>query len=656
MPGHPAAACLSALPADRMTRYSRGMSANEQSIEHVRILPIHVANKIAAGEVVDRPASVVKELVENALDARARQIDVEITAGGRKLIAVTDDGSGMARDDALLSVERHATSKIHDVDDIERIATLGFRGEALAAVASVSRFRLLTCRAGEPAGTELTIVGGSIQDVRDVGSPPGTRIEVRDLFFNVPARRKFLRSYQTEMAHVRDAFMTQALAHPEVGMSLTIDSRPAHGLAAGGEVADRIRDLFGADYARRLCAVSHESFGVRVHGFVSLPGMNRVDRNEQYFFVNRRATSAPVLHAAVREGYHDSLPRGRQPSVFLFLDIDPSGVDVNVHPTKKEVRFRQPGAVRDAVIAAIRGALRLPGGPRDDAPGGPFMPPGLPDAAPGGETQMRIEDLPPAHAFRYPRMAGAVTLPASGGTDPRDGAGSAGEQAQPGGTGEPVVPARGGEVGGAEPSAGGAAPWSWCRVLGQIGGLYIVLETEDGMVLMDPRAAHERVLFERLMAQARRGDVQSQSLLLPETVPLSPADAARLRKHLDVLQEMGFGVSEFGGGTFLVDAAPVCLGGVSAGEFLREIPGAMDEAGGRGARGRWREEVVAEAACRAAVRSRDKLSLEAIERLVVDLAGTEMPYTSPRGRPTLVFTSLSELHRKFGRSSAYSTR
>jgi len=599
----------------------------------IRVLPTHVINKIAAGEVVERPASVLKELVENALDAGASQIDVEITVGGRKLVAVRDNGSGMNRDDAILSVERHATSKIQDVDDIETIATLGFRGEALAAIASASRFRLLTCRAGETTGTEILITGGKMADVRDAGCPAGTSIEIRDLFFNIPARRKFLRSQETELSHLREMFIVQALSHPVVGMSLKVDGRETCRLAAGSAREDRIRDLFGSDYLRNLKAVDFSAGDLSVRGHVSVPLVSRSDRNEQYIFVNGRATSAPVLNYAIREGYHALIAGDRHPSVFLFLTMNPEEVDVNVHPTKKEVRFRVPGEIRDGVINAIRQALAS-GGLRAGA-AAPAIPAGRSTSRPATEVQLKIEDLPPTRTFLYPRMA---TGPAGAATS---------DDHAPLGTGTAGAPPSADDGGPASSSA--SAPWVWCRVVGQIGGLYVLLETEDGYVVMDPHAAHERVLFERFMSDFINGKLQTQGLLIPDTVELPPRDSLRIRKNIDLFKKMGFGVSEFGGNSFVVDSLPACFSAVPAGPLLVDIARGMDEAGARGAKGRWREEAIAQAACKAAVKARDKLSLGEIERLVVDLARSEMPYTCPHGRPTLIFTSFHDLNRKFGR-------
>ncbi len=619
---------------------------------HVRILPIQVANKIAAGEVVDRPASVVKELVENAFDATATQIDVTITAGGRKLIGVRDDGRGMNRDDALLSIERHATSKISDVDDIEHIATLGFRGEALAAIASVSRFRLETCARGDMVGSEITVTGGTLQDVREVGCPAGTTLEVRDLFFNVPARRKFLRSYQTELFHVRDTFIVQALAHADVGMSLTVDGRETYRLPGNGELIDRLRELFGPDLLRNLQPVNHGTQEIAVTGFISRPSVTRADRNEQYVFVNRRPVAAAQLSYAIREGYEGTLPKGRHPSVFLFVEMDPGLVDVNVHPTKKEVRFRRPSDVRDTIILAVRRALsgerEAVGVPEDTTPGEglpPWMtqPVGVIEQARPVAAPLRIEDLPPTRAFRYPRM------PVMDGAAPaRAPVTAATADHLP--DGEAAAPGAG--VGAARDAVADdtpATPWQWCRVVGQIRSAYVVLETEDGMVLMDPRAAHERVLFERLMAGITHDAVETQSLLIPETVELSPRDAGRLRRHAPTLKAMGIGVADFGGNSFVLDELPACLAATPGAELLADLSRALEEGGSRGGK-QWVTDLLAQAACQAAVRHRQILSQEEIERLVVDLARCEMPYTSPRGRPTLILTSITELNRKFGRT------
>ena len=327
---------------------------------HVRVLPLHVANKIAAGEVVERPASVVKELVENALDAGARKISVSVTQGGRKLIAVQDDGCGMTKDDAVLSLERQATSKIRDVTDIEEIDTLGFRGEAIPSIASVSRFTLTTRRADDDEGTLIQVNAGILAEVRAAGCPPGTLVEVRDLFCNVPARRKFLRSYATEESHVREVFTVHALAHPSVGFSLSVDGRELYRLAPADNLADRIRELFGNEFlANALTLGGNQTVGhsnIHVSGLIEMPNLSTPTRRDQYVFVNGRpATSASIAYA-LREAYQRRAGDTR-PAAVIFIELPPNQVDVNVHPTKREVRFRDNVAVKSAIMEAIVEAL-----------------------------------------------------------------------------------------------------------------------------------------------------------------------------------------------------------------------------------------------------------------------------------------------------------
>ena len=629
---------------------------------HIRLLPVHVANKIAAGEVVERPASVVKELLENAIDAGATRIDVTVTAGGRKLIEVRDNGCGMNRDDALLSIERQATSKIRDVDDIEHIDTLGFRGEAVPSIASVSRFVLKTRRAESDSGTELAIVGGSLQEVREAGVPVGTTVEVRDLFFNVPARRKFLRAFQTEQAHIRSVFTLHALAHPEIGLSLTADGREVTRLPPGATLEERVRDLFGADFCAGLRPVVKTLNGVKVFGFAGLPNQTRTDRSEQYVFINRRPATAPVIAYALREAY-PPLQGDRKPIVLLFLELPPDRVDVNVHPTKREVRFHKPADVREALIQAVGEAIgyRRPAplsGGAESPPPADFRPPApeprpppaglrglVPEAAGRAAPQPSDPAGPPprgpAETFPYPApnpLAEPAPLstflpPPSSVPPPPSGAPSA-----PTGGGLPLF---------AAPETG--SPWRWCRVLGQLAGRYLLLETDGGYVTVDPRAARERVLYERLMEHRAAGETFSQRLLLPETVQLAPADAARLRTYLPVLKEMGFGVEDFGSDHFLIESLPDALHSVSCRELLGNIAHDLESAGARRGSEKWREELVAKAACRAAAGAEAALSDAEAERLVAALAATRMPYTCPRGRPTMVFTSYRELERKFGR-------
>lgn len=639
---------------------------------HIRLLPVHVANKIAAGEVVERPASVVKELMENAIDAKATRIDVVVTAGGRKLIEIRDNGCGMTRDDALMSIERQATSKIRDVDDIEHITTLGFRGEALPSIASVSRFILKTRRAESDAGTELVILGGTLQEVRDAGVPPGTTIEVRDLFFNVPARRKFLRTFQTEQAHIRSMFVIHALAHPCIGMTLTADSRAVYRLVPDSTLAERIRDLFGSDFCTDLREVDYTHGALRVYGFVSLPHQTRTDSSEQYVFINGRPATAPVIAYALREAY-PPLERNRKPIVLLFLELPPEQVDVNVHPTKREVRFHKPAAVREALICAISRALGqtahatsregrdadcvdlaeadASGRENTDDPAMPTGPEPVIAVRPESPACPPVARTVAARAFAYPAAEFAPRFERPVPEAP-SGRGlllfpEREKLAEPGLHPQTVQGVSAPED--ALAYEGSGAPWKWCRILGQLTCGYVLLETNDGYVTLDPKAALERILFEQLMAPHPEGVQFSQPLLLPETIQLPPADAARLRTYLGVLQQMGFGVDAFGRSDhFVVESLPQILGDVQIRELLGNIAHDLEHAGVRRGAEKWREEVIAKAACRTAVR-KSALAPQEVEDLVRKLSVARMPYTCPRGKPTMILTSIRELDRKFGK-------
>ncbi len=622
---------------------------------HIHVLPDHVINQIAAGEVVERPASVLKELLENALDAGATQIDVEVADGGRALVRVSDNGGGMTRDDALLAIERHATSKIQDAADIERIRTMGFRGEALAAIAAVSRFRLQTQPSAGAAGTEITMTGGKIQDVRETGGAPGTVIEVRNLFFNVPARRKFLRSAPTENDHVRRTFITAALARPDAGFSLIADRRRVYALPAQSELAERLRELFPALPFENLRPVRYRRPDLFITGYTGLPAAGRGDRGEQYLYVNGRPAGAPVLYSAIRAGYQGVLPPDRHPVLFLFLELDPGMVDVNVHPTKKEVRFRDSAAARNGVVAALTEALRAEtaGMPPSD---GRALFHGSEQDRPGVDLPamdqflraMQSRHWPGASAAGAPPRPIALPLTAIGGVTPCPG-----KSAAPPDGG---VPAAAGSVRGSTKDAAAGAPWPWYRLLGFVGNRYAVLETDDGLALLDPHAAHERVLYERFRREYQEQKLAVQPLLAAVTVELPPTDAARVRRYLALLQRIGFGIEEFGGNAFVIDAAPACLETGAPEAIIAEIAARLDEAGSPSgaaaladARRAPREEQAMRAACHAAVKASRPLDAMQLDALLEQLIRTAMPYTCPHGRPTLIHISLQELNRKFGR-------
>ncbi len=596
----------------------------------ISLLDDQVINKIAAGEVVERPASVVKECFENAIDAGSTLIEVQIERGGSRAITLIDNGHGMTRDQALLSLERHATSKIKNEADIERIATLGFRGEALAAISSISRFTLTTRPAHQLEGTRIRIEGGKILSCEEAGCPVGTQIEIRDLFYNVPARRKFLRAEQTELNHIRQCILINALAHPTVGIRLTADSRPLYQLHAAGSLADRISALYQPAFLHQLRPIQFTRGDITLTGFTGLPQTGRKDRTDQFIFVNQRPAAAPVIYHAVNEVYHPLIGRGRYPALFLFIQLPPEAVDVNVHPAKKEVRFRHPSPLRDTLIQGLQLALKATPTPADEPtaaptqPNSPTTPP--PQATPPQrEKQQRWEPF-----LVRPETIGKPTTkePAPPHQPTSD--------TKPSPTPKPFPPEQ-------KPQA----PWGWSRVVGQLGGSYIVLETNEGFALMEPRAAHERVLYEKCMHAFQHATIPQQQLLTPETITLPPADANRLQEALPLMEELGFSISSFGGDAFLVDALPIWVQHQPIEPLLLETARALAEGGRQSATREAFADTLIKTACAGAVRTSDTLTDEAIEKLVEDLARTEMPYTSPRGRPTLIFTSYTELERSF---------
>ena len=606
---------------------------------HIRLLPLHVANKIAAGEVVERPASVLKELLENALDAGATRIDITVVAGGRNLVSVRDNGCGMTRDDALLSLERQATSKIRDVDDIEHIDTLGFRGEAIPSIAAVSRFTLVTRRADDESGTRLVVNAGTLAEVADCGAPPGTCVEVRDLFCNVPARRKFLRAFATEEGHIRSVFTVHALAHPDIGFSLTLDGRETYRFAPGATLEERIRDLFGAPFAESLVPVANPPDGngssVSIHGYIERPDASALLRHDQFTFVNGRPSTAPVISYAIRE----ACPRARaeaRPATILFIDLPPEQVDVNVHPAKREVRFRRPADVREALISAISTALTTPNAPQDstdlDAPTAPQAP--SDPTAPQVPTDLK-SPAPTPTPFTIPFATPPLPIQQSLPRQPSQSLPSPQADSQPLASNPPE---------GAALQSTPTSLWRWFTILAETATGYLLLETDRGIVTLNPRAARERIAFERLLA---RRTAISQPLLLPETVHLPPSDSARIRTFLAELEAMGFAIEEFGRDVWKLDAVPDLAAGLAAQDLLATIAADIAEAGAKRGGTRWRDELVARSLARSYAGANVKLTREGASKLVEELAATSQPYICPRGKPIMIFTANSELSRKF---------
>jgi len=603
----------------------------------IRLLPEIVASQVAAGEVVERPASVVKELIENSLDAGAQKIDIMIRRGGISLLRVIDDGCGMDRDDALLSLERHATSKIRSAADLQAVATLGFRGEALPSIASVSRFRLTTRETDAIAGTEVIINGGKLEVVRDGGEAPGTQVEVRSLFYNLPARRKFLRSENTESRNIEHQIHLQAIGHSEIAFSLLRDDRVLFRLPSAATLGDRIRDLYGVELLERLVEVNGTpSRKSRISGFIGQAGLSRQTKAQQLVFVNGRAIESSLITAAVREGYHTALMKGQYPVTFLFLELDPATVDVNVHPAKREVRFRDPRGVREEIVRCIQQTLQ---GRRAEWQEKFRAPISSQTAVAGKATPdltLRPEVSAPEESHReLPHLTPVTTHPVTvgvavaGGVDP-------GETVQPDKTPGRVPAKR-------------DSNQHQFNIIGVLSKLYVLMENADGLVLVDQHAAHERILFEELRRRMEEQGVPTQKLLLPQTFDVPPRDADWIEHNLSILQKMGIGIESFGPDTFKIDSVPSFLNVSDPTQFMRKVIDDLKSAGNNASAMRLGEEMIAKSVCRHAVKANDPLRYPEVEKLIRDLLDCDLPYCCPHGRPTMIQISLAELEKKFGR-------
>ena len=555
----------------------------------IRRLPDHLVNKIAAGEVVERPASAVKELVENALDAGAQTVTVDLRDGGTVLVRVIDDGIGMTADELPLALERHATSKLARDEDLDAIATLGFRGEALAAICAVSRFTL-TSRARDAAeGLRLAGEGGTVKQRLAVPVDGGTSVEVRDLFFNTPARLKFLKSPATELSASLRALTQLALAHPRVHLRVTNNARVVLTAPAANDPRQRVGALWGHEVAERLIAVDRSEHGVGVRGLVSPPDLTRGNRDEIVVIVNGRPVRDPALLQATLDAYRPLLSRDRFPIVLLAITMPEADVDVNVHPTKAWVRFRHPRLIYEMVAAATLSGLRRPAV--------------IPDVELRGGDPL------------------AVATPAAGGVA---------EQAALFGVATAVE---------TRPLFG--------RVLGQVQDTFVVSTSEDEVFFLDQHVAHERVLFERLQQELRDGTQAAQALLFPEPLDLPPASAALLERWRAPLERLGFAFEGFGSSAIVVRAVPALLKGS---EPKRLIEAAVDEFGGPGAGEPTLDRALAFVACRAAVKANMPLAREEMERLVVELSTTQTPYFCPHGRPIVSRVSLHDIRRELKRT------
>jgi len=605
------------------------------SMPAIRILSDRVANQIAAGEVVERPASIVKELIENSLDAGATRIEVEFHHGGRSFIRVEDDGCGMSKDDALLCLERHATSKIREATDLDHVRTFGFRGEAMPSIASVSRFTLQSRDAASESGTEILVNGGKIVHVRDCGMPVGTRISVSHLFNSVPARRKFLKSDATEAAHLIHHTRLYALASPQVSFTLIEDGRTIFRSPVCASLEERVAEVFGRQVASELIPIDATEDGLTLRGLISRPGVARSTRHEMITFVNRRPVDSRTLSYALLESYHTLIPKGRYPIAFVFLDLAPATVDVNVHPAKREVRFRDESRVRGFLIRTVLGALRggrmtEDGGQRSEvnarlAPTSPAVPSPI------------AQGPSPAAAVPPPSMAPRLSPPGEP-PPPSPLASRPSPAAQPRLSPAAAVP---------PPPAPMARVASW-RPLGTLDGGYSLFETSGGLVVLDRRAASERVWFERLLTQYRSGRVETQRLLLPLPLELDPVASATLRDSIEHLRAHGVEIEPFGRDFFRIEGVPAFLAPADADVFVRDILGLLRGGQSAGQGTAMSDEALARAAAsRAAAAAAGAMPAAAIDALVVDLLRCHTPHTSPTGRPTFIEISAGELLRRF---------
>ena len=595
-------------------------------MSQINILPENLSNKIAAGEVVERPASVVKELVENALDAGSDRIVVEIEKGGRTLIQVADNGAGMTRDDALLCIERYATSKIHKDDDLFSISTLGFRGEALPSIASVSRFTLVTRQQAEEVGTEINIAGGTVRKVADVGAPAGTMVSVRQLFYNTPARRKFMKSVNTEMGHIVETLSGMALGWPQVRLRLLHNGREIKHWPAVADPRDRVVDVLGKDLENDLCALDYADEAVSISGWTADPAHSRSTSRGIHIYVNNRAVKDRAVQHALFQGYAGRLVKGQFPVAVLFVKVPSDKVDVNVHPAKNEVRFAEQRKVHDSVRLCVSRALDL--ADRKTWSAGARPPADFPAPGPG-TSGIKTGGF----AVREPRDPDAWVVS------------------------NPPAPAAHREPQVADPPAmkpaGQQTLWSKkqfkdLKFVGQLRDTYLIFESDEGLVIIDQHAAHERIMYERLRKGAK-GRLEKQVLLIPETMDLNFREADVMQELLPGLHDLAFELEPFGGNTFVVKAVPAILEGREIKPLMLEMVDAVLERG--------RGNVVAEAlddclkimACHGAIRANQELKTAEVGRMLEQLDACDNPSNCPHGRPTWINWPMSLVEKAFKR-------
>lgn len=598
------------------------------AMSHIKLLPPQLANQIAAGEVVERPASVVKELVENSLDAGARRLEIDIEGGGTRLIRVRDNGVGVSEEDLPLAVSRHATSKIDSIEDLEAVATLGFRGEALASIASVSRFSITSTANGEKIGQCLEL-SGQPEDVslKPAAHPQGTTIEVRDLFFNTPARRKFLRTEKTEFDHIFDVIKRQALSRFSVGFELRHNGRVIHSLRAAETVAEqqkRVASLCGSAFMDSALRVEREAMGMQLRGWVALPTFSRSQADLQYFFVNGRVIRDKLVTHAIRQAYRDVLYHGRHPAYVLYLEVDPAVVDVNVHPTKHEVRFRDGRSVHDFLFRALHRELA------EVTPAEQYQPaPALAQVVAEGDAAQVSQ-----HAMRL------VDVPA-GPADVRETMQVYQQLSRPAHSGQPSAPTY------AAPEQEDTEIPPLGYALAQLKGIYVLAENADGLILVDMHAAHERITYER-MKQARDGEgIKAQPLLVPETVAVSQREASCAETFSEAFRSLGFEVERLGEEAVVIRQVPVMLAGSDTAQLVRDVLSDFMTYGSSDRILAHMDEILSSMACHGSVRANRRLTIPEMNALLRDMEHTERSGQCNHGRPTWTRLSLEEIDKLF---------
>jgi DNA mismatch repair protein MutL len=605
----------------------------------IRALPDTLVNQIAAGEVVERPASVVKELLENALDAGATRIDIDLEEGGMRLIRIRDDGSGIAPEELPIALARHATSKIASLDDLEQVMTLGFRGEALPSIASVSRFAITSRTSAQASASRIEVEGGRMLEAAPAAHPSGTTIEVRDLFYNVPARRKFLRAERTEFNHIEELVRAQALARMDIALRLNHNGKAVRSYRASGTEEERVRRLgeaMGDDFPRQSLAIEHAGAGLRLHGWVGLPTASRAQADQQYFYVNRRLVRDRLVAHAIRQAYADVLYHGRHPSFVLFLELEPTRVDVNVHPAKSEVRFRDGRLVHDFLFRTLHEALA---GARA---GGAAIAAGF-----GGEPSS-VPSLPTAASTSSSNGAGSLQrFAASGGYAPQSPL-SLSVRDQVGAYAALYGPARMPEASHASaPSGDTEAPLGYA--LAQLHGIFILAENAAGLIMVDMHAAHERITYERLKSAQQGEGIRALPLLVPLSIAVSEREATCAELSGEALAALGFELGRSGPQSIVVRSVPALLDGIDPRQLVLDVLSDLLQHGASNRVAEVRNELLSTIACHASVRANRRLTVPEMNALLRDMEATERSGQCNHGRPTWVQLSRHELDRLFMR-------